>query len=226
MLTNDDSNQIDSNALVGDFSPRPLHERMTDGKLTPAQAEAMGTGDDFPHGHPELDAIDKADEEMNDAIVSPVTQENDLDAMNTVGQFLFGDDKVIDRDREPELPPSDPWAPQDQDEVQASGETPLLSAGEAKHAKRLAELERGVLEAIWAEYKFETDPRFAVMHEVTAKDPDELSDDEAREALNKLTAGGPALVIEYMTQVMALPAARRDAVRRYTEYRQMIEDFS
>lgn len=133
------------------------------------------------------------------------------------------------RDLEPELPPSDPWAPQGQDEVADSGETPLLSAGEAKHqkhAKRLAELEQGVMEAIWAEYKFETDPRFAVMHEVTAKDPDELDDDEAMEAFNKLTAGGPALVIEYVTQVMALPAARRDAVRRYTEYRQMIEDFS
>lgn len=141
------------------------------------------TGDDFPHGHPELD----------EPVGPGNPDESDLlEAMDTVGQFLSGDDVVIDRDREPVLPPSDPWAPQDQDEVAASGETPLLSAGEAKHqkhARRLEELEQGVLDAIWAEHQFHWDPRFAMMHEVTEKDPDQLSDDEDQGRLRQADGG-------------------------------------
>lgn len=138
-------------------------------------------------------------------------------------------DPMEGADLEPLLPPSDPWAPQDQDEVANSGETPLLSAGEAKHqkhAKRLGELEQAVLEALWAEHKFDTDPRFAAMNEATKNDPDKMNEEEVSSAFETLRAGGPALMIEYVTQIMALPAARRDAISRYNEYRQMIEDFS
>lgn len=203
--------------------------------------------DDFP-----LDPIDKAEEEMNEAI-TPMTLAEAFDQLGGEGPDVIGeaqnnfidapaplydDDEVMNIGPFPVRPstPEGPATPE-QEALRAQVEetieaqrkleedTSAITPKRSVQLEKLRVLGQDLLDLIYQEWQFNNDPRFKDLHEIMDKN-EEPTEQEATFITNKLKEMGTAAMIEFMTQALALPMKRAQARAQYVEYRDMLQDFS